>query len=104
MAKSLRVLLFIALIVIPIFFYKTLNRKSNVNRQALSFSAGSQSFRRPKIALIFDDLGESLKRFKENIFSGYTTYNFSNTKFKILKEYCSHSITLWLFGFYSLTA
>jgi len=65
MAKSLRVLLFIALIVIPIFFYKTLNRKSNVNRQALSFSAGSQSFRRPKIALIFDDLGESLKDLKK---------------------------------------
>jgi len=65
MAKSLRVILLIALIITPIIFYKTLNRKSNSNNKVLSFSVGGEGSRRPKIALIFDDLGESLRDLRE---------------------------------------
>ncbi|MDP8289891.1 MAG: divergent polysaccharide deacetylase family protein [Candidatus Susulua stagnicola] len=64
MAKSLKVLLFLILIIVPIFFYRTLNRQSNINNKVLSFSSGEGNFRKPKIALIFDDLGESLKDLK----------------------------------------
>jgi len=65
MPKSLRITLLIALIITPIIFYKTLNRKSNPNNKALSFSAREKGLQRPKIALIFDDLGESLKDLRE---------------------------------------
>ncbi|MCK4912636.1 MAG: divergent polysaccharide deacetylase family protein [Candidatus Omnitrophica bacterium] len=65
MAKSLRVLLFIALIIIPIVFYKTLNRKSSANSQALPFSVRDEGPKRPKIAIVFDDLGESLRELKK---------------------------------------
>lgn len=65
MAKSLRITLLIALIITPIIFYKTLNRKSSSSDKSLSFSARKGGFRRPKIALIFDDLGESLKDLRE---------------------------------------
>jgi len=65
MTKSLRVLLFIILLIIPIIFYKTLNKKSNLNSKVLSFSDRGQATIRPKIALIFDDLGESLRDLKK---------------------------------------
>ena len=56
MVKSLRIALLIFLIIAPIIFYKTLNRRSNPNNKVLPL---------PKIALIFDDLGESLGDLKE---------------------------------------
>ncbi len=65
MAKSLRVTLLIALIITPIIFYKTLNRKSTPNNKVLSFSVRKEGLQRPKIALIFDDLGESLRDLRE---------------------------------------
>ncbi len=83
MAKSLRITLLIALIITPIIFYKTLNKKSGSNNKVLSFSVGKGSPQRPKIALIFDDLGESLKDLKE-IYSLDTPFTISvipNLKF-----------------------
>jgi len=83
MAKSLRITLLIALIVTPIIFYKTLNRKSGPNNKVLSFSVGKGGHQRPRIALIFDDLGESLKDLKE-IYSLDTPFTISvipNLKF-----------------------
>ncbi len=65
MAKSLRITLLIALIITPIIFYKTLNRKNSLGHKVLSFSSKEPSFERPKIALIFDDLGESLRDLRE---------------------------------------
>jgi len=65
MAKSLRVILFIALIITPIIFYKTLNRKNTSSNKVLSFSDQKKGLQRPKIALVFDDLGESLKDLRE---------------------------------------
>ena len=65
MAKSLRITLLIALIIAPIIFYKTLNRESGPNNKVLSFSVGKEGPQQPKIALIFDDLGESLRDLKE---------------------------------------
>lgn len=65
MAKILRRALFIALIIIPIIFYKSLN-KGNDRPVAVS-PLGSKEIdsSRPSIALIFDDLGESLNDLKE---------------------------------------
>ena len=83
MAKSLRITLLIALIITPIIFYKTLNRKSGPNNKVLSFSVGKRDPQRPKIALIFDDLGESLKDIRE-IYSLDTPFTISvipNLKF-----------------------
>ena len=83
MAKSLRITLLIALIITPIIFYKTLNRKSGPNNKVLSFSVGKRGPQRPKIALIFDDLGESLKDLRE-IYSLDTPFTISvipNLKF-----------------------
>lgn len=65
MAKSLRITLLIALIITPIIFYKTLNRKSGPGHKVLSFSVRKEGPQRPKIALIFDDLGESLRDLRE---------------------------------------
>jgi len=65
MAKSLRIILLVALIITPIIFYKTLNRKNSLGNKILSFSVKKEGLKRPKIALIFDDLGESLKDLKE---------------------------------------
>ena len=65
MAKSLRIILLVALIITPIIFYKTLNRKNISNNKVLSFSAREGGLQRPKIAIIFDDLGESLRDLKE---------------------------------------
>lgn len=65
MARSLRITLLIALIITPIVFYKTLNRNSSLNNKILSFATRKENAHRPKIALIFDDLGESLSDLKE---------------------------------------
>jgi polysaccharide deacetylase 2 family uncharacterized protein YibQ len=64
MNKFIRILLFVILILVPIIFYKSFYRpkqkkaipKPVIVRQVLAA--------KPKIALIFDDLGESLKDFE----------------------------------------
>jgi len=83
MAKSLRITLLIALIIAPIIFYKALNRKSSPSHKVLSFSVRKEGLQRPKIALIFDDLGESLRDLRE-IYSLDTPFTVSvipNLKF-----------------------
>ena len=65
MVKSLRIALLIFLVITPIIFYKALNKRSNSNNKVLSFGAGSEKVQLPKVALIFDDLGESLSDLKE---------------------------------------
>lgn len=65
MAKSLRIILLLCLIVIPIVFHKVLNRKNNHNNNFLFFTSRNEEVQLPKIALIFDDLGESLSDLKK---------------------------------------
>ncbi len=65
MAKSLRIALLICLIITPIIFHRVLNRKNNYNDKFLPFAAKGRDAQLPKIALIFDDLGESLSDLKE---------------------------------------
>jgi len=64
MAKILRVFLFVTLIIIPIIFYSSLNRDRNHSKSLLSLS-DDQSSLKPSIALVFDDLGESLAELRE---------------------------------------
>ena len=65
MIRVLRASLLIALILAPIIFYKTLNKK-NTNRDiVLPIVNRHVNPHKPKIALIFDDLGESLGDLKE---------------------------------------
>jgi len=64
MPKALKILVLIVLIVSPVIFYKTLN-KQNIHSNDDSSSANSSYLGLPKIALIFDDLGESLSDLKD---------------------------------------
>jgi polysaccharide deacetylase 2 family uncharacterized protein YibQ len=64
MGKSFRIILFITLILIPIIFYNSFNRKENSREVFLPTAKEKTSYHRPKVALIFDDLGESLKELK----------------------------------------
>ena len=59
MSKALRIILLIVLIVTPLIFYKVLNTDGERGGDA----KGKRSL--PKIALIFDDLGESLSDLRE---------------------------------------
>lgn len=66
MSRSLRAALLIILILAPVIFYKSFNkerRKSEFTSTILP--ARGINLPRSKIALIFDDLGESLKELKE---------------------------------------
>ena len=60
MAKSLRIILLIVLIAAPIVFYKALNRKKGSNNIVLPLVQEETRIDRPQIALIFDNLGNSL--------------------------------------------
>jgi len=64
MAKILRVLIFVTLIIIPIVFYSSLNKNRNGSQSLLDLSR-DQSSLKPSIALIFDDLGGSLNELRE---------------------------------------
>jgi len=59
MSKVLRIILLIALIVTPLIFYKVLNSDGERGLDA----KGKRAL--PKVALIFDDLGESLSDLRE---------------------------------------
>ncbi len=63
MSKALKYLILIILIVSPIIFYKASNKQNNYSQAARSLS-NDKLFVLPKIALIFDDLGESLNELK----------------------------------------
>jgi hypothetical protein len=63
MGKTLRIILLAILILIPIVFYNFLNKKNE--EVILPIANKKLNINRPKIALIFDDLGESLKDLKE---------------------------------------
>ncbi len=68
MVRALRLALFLALVILPIVFYKSFHRagRSQHPQMSLFFPAkDADAFSRPKIALIFDDLGESLKELKD---------------------------------------
>lgn len=65
MFKDLRVLILIVLIVVPIVFYKSLSKKNDYGTTPLSRITGKTTQRKPQVALIFDDLGESLSELKE---------------------------------------
>jgi len=64
-SKILRVILFIILIIGPVIFYKSLNKKDSEYARALSLVQGKDNANLPLVALIFDDLGESLRDLKE---------------------------------------
>jgi hypothetical protein len=61
MGKSLRLILLLILILIPIIFYNSLNKKGK--EEFLLEEA--KEYTKPKVALIFDNLGGSLKDLKE---------------------------------------
>lgn len=65
MGKNLRVILLIILIAIPIIFYKSLNKRNERNPTSLFSNKGETRYHKPMIALIFDDLGESLGDLRE---------------------------------------
>ncbi len=62
MLKFLRVAILILFVAGPIVFYKSLNKKGI---KLSPFAGQVQDFQLPKIALVFDDLGESLSDLKE---------------------------------------
>lgn len=62
MLKYLRAAILVLLIVGPIIFYKALDKEGT---QSLPFIGKAQNNQLPKIALVFDDLGESLTDLKE---------------------------------------
>lgn len=61
MLKSLRVALLIVLVFGPIIFYKNLNKRNN---RSLLVNSGHAAIK-PQMAIVFDDLGESLSELKE---------------------------------------
>jgi hypothetical protein len=65
MGKNLRIVLFLFLIIGPIFFYRYINQKSQTGFLDGAFKHGQNQENLPEIALIFDDLGESLSDLKE---------------------------------------
>jgi len=65
MTKSLRLILLLILIIAPIVFYKSLNKKNSGSNIILPLIQPESEFNRPQIALIFDGLGESLKDLRE---------------------------------------
>jgi len=65
MAKSLRIILLIVLIVAPIVFYKALNKKKGNNDIILPLVQEEARINRPQIALIFDNLGDSLTELRQ---------------------------------------
>ncbi|MFH1505017.1 MAG: divergent polysaccharide deacetylase family protein [Candidatus Omnitrophota bacterium] len=60
MVKTIKAALLAVLIITPIIFYKSLSKKNDFS----PFSS-AEAIIRPQIALIFDDLGESLNDLKE---------------------------------------
>ena len=65
MSRVLRGLIFLALIIVPIVFYNSLNKNRDSSGSLLDFSDGQSSLEKPAVALIFDDLGESLSDLRE---------------------------------------
>jgi len=63
MAKALRIILLFSLVISPIIFYKTFNKRTD-NPFERVINPG-QNDSRPEIALIFDDLGESLAELRD---------------------------------------
>jgi polysaccharide deacetylase 2 family uncharacterized protein YibQ len=61
MPKSLRIILLVILIVAPIIFYKSLNKKNSGQNLTLPLIESQAAFDRPKVALIFDDMGNSVQ-------------------------------------------
>jgi polysaccharide deacetylase 2 family uncharacterized protein YibQ len=77
MSKFLRIALFVILILIPIIFYKSFYKGKQ--KKAITFPVIVKEVPtvvKPKIALIFDDLGESLKELEE-IYSLHTPLTIS---------------------------
>jgi polysaccharide deacetylase 2 family uncharacterized protein YibQ len=68
MDRFLRIALFIALLAIPVAFYSTLEQRKGRRQINLPMVKGDINGQNPKIALVFDDLGDSLQDL-ENIYS-----------------------------------
>lgn len=62
MGKALRITLFIILACIPIIFYSSFNKKKD--KKEIPIISENKNYSQPEVALIFDDLGESLKDLK----------------------------------------
>ena len=63
MSNRLRIILLAFLIILPIVFYNTLNKRGK--KSLPGFASGQSRELLPAVALIFDDLGESLADLKE---------------------------------------
>src|SRR3989338_4735292 len=65
MARILRGLIFLALIIIPVVFYSALNRDKNRYKSIPILNSQRSEEFKPSLALLFDDLGESLSDLRE---------------------------------------
>ena len=65
MSKIIRASLFIILILIPIIFYNSLKKRRDGHSSGTPFAPATKKTGQPSVALIFDDLGESLSDLKE---------------------------------------
>ena len=67
MGKNLRVILLIILILAPIIFYRYLNQREDKSENILPVinNHKQEKLSRPRVALIFDDMGESLQELKD---------------------------------------
>ncbi|MBU2251223.1 MAG: divergent polysaccharide deacetylase family protein, partial [Candidatus Omnitrophica bacterium] len=65
MARIIRGLIFFVLIVIPIVFYSTLNKDKNRSKTMSLLNSQQSDDLKPSVALIIDDLGESLSDLRE---------------------------------------
>ncbi len=62
MVRAIRIIFFAVLILTPLIFYKPFAKRE---KGIAKLPFGSAQSQKPKIALIFDDLGESLKELKD---------------------------------------
>ena len=65
MPRSVKIILLLILIIAPVIFYSVLSKRDKGIKPALLLFRGKVSPDRAKIALIFDDLGESLYELQE---------------------------------------
>ncbi|MCP4652207.1 MAG: divergent polysaccharide deacetylase family protein [Candidatus Omnitrophica bacterium] len=65
MSKTLKAIIFVVLILVPIFFYRGLSRQKATTKVETATVKNDVVTTKPKMAIIFDDLGESLSEVKE---------------------------------------
>ncbi|UCC95722.1 MAG: divergent polysaccharide deacetylase family protein [Candidatus Omnitrophota bacterium] len=65
MDKAWRLILLLIVIVVPFLFYKSFIGRESRQESGLPRISKTTQFREPKVALVFDDLGETLKDLRQ---------------------------------------